>query len=400
MIEEKTGRGHCKERKSSVSLPFPPMKIALAADWLTTNGGAEQVLSEFHALYPDAPFFTTVAKKGSIRPLADADIRTSALQRWYNMVRNHQLLLAFMPSAMESLDVRGYDVILSSSHAVGKGIVPESGTLHVCYCHTPMRYAWEMEDEYLRDFHIPAFLQPAIKRRLEKLRQWDLTTARRTDLFIANSETSQERIKRIYGRESIVIPPPVKNRFLESPLRTDAPKDPYFLAVGRFVPYKRFDLLIEVANERKLPLKIVGRGQDDRRLRRLAGPTVEFLGYVPDGDLPSLYANAEALLFPQYEDAGIVQLEAQACGTPVIAYDAGGAKTLTREGVTSILFPEQTKESLMRALDQFTTKTWDRAAIKDFARAFSQDAFREKIKTTVAKAYDDFKNGKRDRFFS
>lgn len=376
------------------------MKIALTADWLVTYGGAEHVLAELHALYPEAPFFTTLARKGKLGPLDGADIRVSPLQRWYDVVKNHQVLLAMMPRAVESLDVRGYDVILSSSHAVGKGIVPESGTLHVCYCHTPMRYAWEMEDIYLKDFRIPRFLRPLIKRQLERLRHWDLSTAQRTDLFIANSQTIQERIKRIYGRESIVIPPPVENRFLETPLRVAAPAEPYFLAVGRMVPYKRFDLLIEAANERKLPLKIVGKGQDEKRLRALAGPTVEFLGFVPDEQLPGLYANAEALLFPQYEDAGIVQLEAQACGTPVIGYDAGGAKTLTKEGVTSILFPEQTKESLIGALEAFKAKNWDRAAIRAFAQEFSQDVFRAKIKSTIDAAYADFKNGKRDRFFA
>lgn len=376
------------------------MRIAFTADWLVTYGGAEHVLAEFRALYPEAPVFTSVARRGKLGPLDGADIRVSKLQRWYKLLRNHQVLLSMMPRAMESLDVRGYDVILSSSHAVGKGIVPESGTLHVCYCHTPMRYAWEMEDEYLRDFRIPAFLRPFIKRRLDRMRQWDLTTAQRTDLFIANSQTIAERIKRIYGRDSVVIPPPVENRFLETPLRSAAPAAPYFLAVGRMVPYKRFDLLIALANELRLPLKIVGKGQDEKRLRKLAGPTVEFLGYVPDAELPGLYANAEALLFPQYEDAGIVQLEAQACGTPVIAYDAGGAKTLTKEGVTSILFPEQTKESLEAALEDFRKRSWDRGAIRDFAKGFSQDVFRAKIKGTIDAAYADFKNGKRDRFFS
>ncbi len=376
------------------------MRIALTADWLTTNGGAEQVLSEFRALYPDAPFFTTVTRPGAVHALEGADVRVSTLQRWYKRLGNHQVLLSAMPKAIESMDVRGYDVILSSSHAVGKGIIPESGTLHVCYCHTPMRYAWEMEEEYLRDFKIPRFLQPFIKRRLERLRQWDLTTAQRTDLFIANSDTSAERIKRIYDRESIVIPPPVKNRFLETPLRTTAASQPYFLAVGRMVPYKRFDLLIEAANELGLPLKIVGKGQDEKRLKRIAGPTVELLGFVSDDELQTLYANAEALLFPQYEDAGIVQLEAQACGTPVIAYDAGGAKTLTKEGVTSILFPEQTKESLKGALEEFKAKAWDRNAIRAFAKGFSQDEFRAKIRETVDAAYADFKNGKRDRFFA
>lgn len=400
MIDAKRQREHCLPRKSPVLFLFDFMKIALTADWLVTYGGAEHVLAEFRRMYPQAPLFTTLAKRGALGPLDGMDIHTSFLQRWYGALRNHQVLLPFMPRAVESLDVRGYDVILSSSHAVGKGIVPESGTLHVCYCHTPMRYAWEMEEEYLRDFGIPRLLRPVVRRQLERLRRWDLTTSRRTDLFIANSEAIRERIKRIYNRDSVVIPPPVEQRFLDVPLRDGAPAEPYFLAVGRMVPYKRFDLLIEAANERKLPLWIVGKGQEEKRLRRLAGPTVRFLGYVPDGELAGLFANAEALLFPQYEDAGIVQLEAQACGTPVIAYDAGGAKTLTKEGVSSILFPEQTKESLLHALDAFRAKTWDRAAIRGFAKDFSQDVFRAKVRETIDAAYADFNNGKRDRFFA
>jgi len=379
------------------------VKVAVTADWLVTYGGAEHVLAEFHALYPDAPFFTTVARKQALGPLKNADIRTSGLQKWYNLIKQHQILLPWMPRALEDMDVRGFQVLISSSHAVGKGIIAPPGTLHVCYCHTPMRYAWEMEEEYLRDFNVPKLIRGRVKRELSKLRRWDMTSAQRVDLFIANSTTTQERIRRLYARDSIVIPPPVGDRFLHphpNPLPQTGEGGPedrvrgYFLAVGRLVPYKRFDLLIDLANALKLPLKIAGRGQDEARLKRMAGPTVEFLGFIPDDELPSLYANAEALFFPQYEDAGIVLLEAQACGTPVIAYRAGGAMDAVVEGKTGIFFADQTTDSLSQALERFRTMTWDRANIRAHAAKFSQEAFRRKMQQAVNGAYEEFKTGK------
>ena len=368
------------------------MRLALAADWLVTFGGAEHVLAEFLDIFPHSPIFTTLAKHGSLGALNDADIRTSNLQHLYRLTKQHQVLLSLMPKAIESLDVRGWDVLLSSSHAVGKGIIVEPSTLHVCYCHTPVRYAWEMEEDYLRDFRVPSFLRAAIHKRLRDLRRWDLTSAKRVDRYIANSTTTQERIKRIYNRESIVIPPPVDDRFFEAKsgqLSTDS----YFLAVGRFVPYKRFDLLIELANELKLPLKIAGKGQDEARLKKLAGPTVEFLGFVPDGDLPALYARAEAFFFPQYEDAGIVLLEAQATGTPVIAYNAGGAQDMVIDRQTGVFFNEQTIDSLRDALARFQTHTWNMDTIRSHARQFSQAIFRERIIHEVQTSYDAFKKG-------
>lgn len=378
------------------------MQTAIVADWLVTFGGAEHVLAELRTMYPDAPFFTTVARKESLGPLRDADIRTSRLQRIYRLLKNHQVLLPFLPRAIEEIDLTGFDLIISSSHAVGKGIIPPSNALHICYCHTPVRYAWEMEDEYLRDFGIPNILKPMIKRQLKKLRRWDLTSAQRVDLFIANSTTTQERIKRIYGRESVVIAPPVDERFFEKDFRhqTSALKSDvstlmssYFLAVGRMVPYKRFDLLIELANELQLPLKIAGRGQDEERLKKLAGPTVEFLGFVPDPELPGLYANAEALFFPQYEDAGIVLLEAQACGTPAIAFKAGGATDAVKEGETGVFFDAQTVESIRSALERFRTITWNRELIRNHAQAFSQSAFKRSWQQTVDAALTSFTHG-------
>ncbi len=369
------------------------MKVALTADWIMPAGGAEQVIGAFVETFPDAPIVTTVcADRGSAGALAKADIRTSGLQRWYRLLRKHQILLPWMPRAMEAFDLRGYDAILSSSHAVGKGIVPPDDALHVCYCHTPMRYAWFMEEKYLRDFRIPRVLWPLIKRRLARLRAWDLATSKRVDLFLANSRTTAGRIQDVYGRQSIVVHPPVDDRFFDVPMRTQ--REPtYFLAVGRLVPYKRFDLLIEAANRAKLPLKIVGTGHDEARLKALAGPTVEFLGHVGDTELPSLYAQADALLFPQEEDAGIVLLEAQACGTPVIAYGVGGALDLTKEGMSSTLFPEQTVASVLAAIARFQATEWNRAAIRAHVEDCRRSAFRERVRTLVTDAYDRLKAG-------
>jgi glycosyltransferase involved in cell wall biosynthesis len=372
------------------------MRLAMIADWLTTFGGAEHVLAECAALYPDAPIFTTVARKGALGPLDRVDIRVSSLQRAYRLLGNHQVLLPWMPRAVERFDLSGYDVVLSSSHAVAKGVLPRPGTLHVCYCHTPVRYAWEMEEEYLRDFRVPKRLRRPIKRELSRLRRWDLTTALRVDRFLANSTTTQERITRIYARESVVVPPPVDDRFFTVGIRDQGSgirdQGAYFLAVGRLVPYKRFDLLIAVANDLGLRLKIAGRGQDEARLRALAGPTVEFLGFVPDAELPGLYAGAHALLFPQYEDAGIVLLEAQACGTPAIAYRAGGATDAVDDGKTGLFFGAQTEEAVRGALREFEVRSWDRAAIRAHARRFTQAEFRRKMRAEIEGAWEAFRS--------
>lgn len=358
------------------------MQLAIVTDWLPVFAGAEHVIAEFHTLWPDAPIFTTLTNRNKIGPLRNADIRTTYLQLPYQLSGKHQWLLPWMPRAIETIDLRGFDTILSSSHAIGKGIVPPSSARHICYCHTPMRYAWEMEDDYLNDFKIPHFLRKAIKQKLKHIRRWDMTSAQRVDTFIANSTTIQERIQRIYNRDAIVIHPPVSERFFATPVTTSS-KD-YYLAIGRLVPYKRFDLLIETANRLQLPLKIAGSGQEFGRLKTLAGPTVEMLGFVPDDDLPKLYSNAKALLFPQFEDAGVVPLEAQACGTPVIAYGKGGVLDTVQPGETGLYFAEQTVESLQDAINQFETMTFDPSAISAFAAQFSATEFQKKISHVVS----------------
>lgn len=361
------------------------MKLAIVADWLPTFGGAEHVIAEFHALWPDAPIFTTVARRGHLGPLDRADLRTGSLQQWYRLLGRHELLLPWMPRAIEAMDLRAFDVIVSSSHAVAKGVIPPSSAVHICYCHTPMRYAWEMEEEYLRDFRIPGLLRRTVKHMLRMMRRWDLTTARRVDRFLANSTTTQERIARVYGRESIVIPPPVQERFLEAPLVAGTDRKG-FIAIGRLVPYKRFDLLIETANRHKLPLTIAGTGRDFARLKALAGPTVKMLGFVQDEDLPQLYSHAQALLLPQIEDAGVVPLEAQACGTPVIAFKRGGVLDTVREDSTGIFFEEQTVDALAAALRRFAGTPFEAATIRSHTQQFSSSRFRQRMATAVQDA--------------
>lgn len=369
------------------------MRLAITADWLVVAGGAERVVSAMHALWPEAPIFTTVYKEGCLpsltagrSPLA-AHVHTSSLQKWYTLLRDHRPLLPLMPRAVESWDLRGYDIILSSSHAVAKGCIPGSSARHICYCHTPMRYAWEMEERYLSDFHLHGPLRSLAKRELEKLRRWDLSTSKRVDLFIANSRTTQERIRKFYGRESAVLHPPVDERFFEKGARNPHEKVPgtfsYYLAVGRLVPYKRFDLLIEVANDLRLPLKIAGEGPDAVKLKRMAGETVELLGHVPDEALPALYSGATAFLYPTHEDAGIAVLEAQACGTPVIALGKGGALETIEEGKTGIFFGKQRPEDLRDALLRCEKITFDPAFIREHARKFGSSRFRRRLEEIV-----------------
>lgn len=368
------------------------MKLAITADWLPTLGGAEQVIAALHNLWPQAPIFTTVAAHSGLGSLQSADIRVDRkLQRLYKIFGTHRSLISWMPQAMERINLDAYDVVISSSHAIGKGVIPSSRAVHICYCHTPMRYAWEMEDQYLSDFKVPTKLKPFVKNLLRRLRRWDLTTAQRVDVFIANSRTTQERIRRIYGRDAIVIHPPVQDQFFSDELNDlSAETKPYYLALGRLVPYKNFDLLIDMANTRHLPLKIAGSGPLLNALKKRAGPTVEMLGHVPDAELPSLYANARAFLFPPLEDAGVVPLEAQASGTPVIAYGAGGALDTVIDGRTGLFFPKQTIVAVSTAIDRFEKMSFDRQAIRTHARQFAESRFKERMTAVVSEATSKF----------
>ena len=362
------------------------MKIALVADWLTNYGGAESVVSAFHDLYPAAPIFTTIYRPKHMRELGHLkNVRTTWLQ--HIPFVKHQWLLGQMPVAVEMMNLDEYDVVLSSCHSVSKGVITKPGTRHISYCHTPMRYAWESWALEPRIKRFPRILHGYIRRKMKKIRDWDYCAAQRVDEYIANSTYTASQIKKYYGRDSRVISPPVHTeRFL--PVAN--PRADYYLAVGRLIPYKKFDLIVETANELKLPLKVVGTGPDERRIRKLAGPTVEVVGEVSDDMLAEFYANCRALIFPQVEDAGIVPLEAMSAGRPVIALNCGGSLDTMIDGKTGVLFSEQTVESLSDAIRRFETMEFDSQALREHAKHFDVEVFKKKIQECIEKSWMNF----------
>lgn len=355
------------------------MRVALVHDFLVQMGGAEKVLEALHDLYPEAPIYTSVYDPGAMPEAYRAwDIRTSSLQRWPARGRLHRLMLPFYPSAFESFDLSGYDLVISSSSAFAKGVVTLPHTRHICYMHTPMRYVW-MTDHYLERERISLLKKP-LGPVLHYLRLWDQISAQRVDTFVANSTAVQQRIAKFYRRESIVVPPPVDTaRFRPSTVPGD-----YYIAVSRFVPYKRMDLAVQAMTKLRRPLKVVGTGRQEKALRRMAGPTVEFLGWVPNDRLPELVSGARAFLMPGEEDFGIAPVEANACGRPVIAYAKGGALDTQIDGVTGILFSPQSVEALCDAVLRFEQMTFNHAKIAEHASRFSREAFLERMSGVIA----------------
>lgn len=355
------------------------MKIAIVTDWLTNYGGAESVISAFHDLYPDAPVYTTIFRPEKMKELGELKgVRTSFLQR-IPMVK-HQWLLSLMPTAVEMMNLDEFDVVLSSCHSVSKGIITKPETLHISYCHTPMRYAWEEWDFESRLKKFPKFLHPKIRKEIKKIRRWDLAAAQRVDKYIANSTHIGQQIKKHYERDSEVIYPPVHcEKFKPTP----QPTEDYFFSVGRLIPYKKFDLLVQTFNQLGEKLVIAGTGPELERLKKMAGPNVEILGYVDEVKLVELYQNCRAMLFPQIEDAGIVPLEAMACGRPVIALNRGGSLDTMIGGKTGVFFEEQTVESLEGAIREFKKMRFDPKFIRAHAEKFDIHHFKKKIRDFV-----------------
>ncbi len=360
-------------------------KIAIIADWLTNYGGAESVVSAFHDLFPAAPIYTTLYKPKAMRELGQLDVRVSWLQ--HIPFGRHQWLLGQMPVAVEMMNLDEYDIVLSSCHSVSKGVITKPSTLHLSYCHTPMRYAWENWDFESRLKKFPPLLHPLIRRQIKKIRKWDYCAAQRVDDFIANSTYIAGKIKEHYGRDSTVIYPPVRtDRFRPAP----NPKGDYYFSVGRLIPYKRFDLLVETFNKLGLPLKIAGTGPEYKKLKAMAKPNVELLGHLEQKDLAELYAHGRALLFPQVEDAGIVPLEAMAAGRPVIALNHGGSLDTMQEGITGVLFNEQTVESLTEAIRKFESMSFNPARIRSHAMQFGTEVFKKKINDHIETKWKAF----------
>ncbi len=361
-------------------------KIAIVADWLTNYGGAESVISAFHELYPDAPIYTTMYKPKEMKELGHLkNVQTTFLQNI--PMAKHQWLLSLMPTAVEMMNLDEYDIVLSSCHSVSKGVITKPETLHISYCHTPMRYAWEEWDFESRLKKFPKMLHPLIRKQIKDIKQWDYCAAQRVDDYIANSTHIGKQIKKHYKRKSNVIYPPVHTeRFRPA----STPTENYYFSAGRLIPYKKFDLIVETFNKLGLPVKIAGTGPELNKLKKMAGPNVEILGYVSEKELQKLYANCKAFLFPQLEDAGIVPLEAMASGRPVIALNKGGSLDTMIDGKTGVLFEEQTVEDLEKAVKKFEKMKFDPKFIRAHAEKFDVENFKENIKVYIDKEWAKF----------
>jgi glycosyltransferase involved in cell wall biosynthesis len=353
------------------------MKVALVHDYLNQMGGAERVVLALHEIFPDAPIYTSIYDPRRVdAAFQQMDIRTTFMQKLPLVKKHHQPFLPFYPFAMERIDLRGYDLVLSSSSAFGKGVITRPETMHICYCHTPMRWCWNY-DEYVERERLGKIARSILPFLITGLRVWDQMSALRVDHFIANSPVVAERIQKYYRRDAVVIPPPVEvSRFAFDP--ATQPEE-YFLIVSRFMPYKRIDLAIEACNRLQLPLVIIGSGRDEKRLKRIAGPTIRFMGQLSDEEVLQCYARCRAFILPGEEDFGITPLEAQASGRPVIAYGAGGALTSVIDGVTGTYFHEQKVESLAAVLASFDERKYDPQTIRNHALEFDMPRFHRRI---------------------
>jgi len=355
------------------------MKLAIVCSWLNQYGGAERVLEVLHAMYPEATVYTSIYVPDRLPEAYRLwDIRASFLGRVPLAGRLGPFLLPFYPLAMESLDLRGYDVVLSLTSAFAHGVITQEDTRHICYCLTPARFLWNYHTYIEREGvgRLPRLFLPAV---LRSLRIWDAAAAQRVDTFIAISRTVRRRIAKVYRRDAEIIHPPVR----VPPVLPSVEPEDYYLIVSRLVPYKRIDLAIRAFDALELPLRIVGEGRDRRALEALAGPTVEFTGYLSDEEVRRQMAACRALIFPGEEDFGLTPLEAMGVGRPVVAYGAGGALDYVEEGVTGVLFREQTPESLMEAVRRLERYSFDSEAIHARAQEFDEAHFRARLTEAI-----------------
>lgn len=353
------------------------MKIAIVHDWLTNMGGAEQVVINFKEIYKEAPIYTTFYNPDKLDgKLKNIEVKTSYLQK-KKMVENHKKYFPLMPMAFEKFDLNEYDVVLSSSSSCAKGVLTKPGSVHICYCHTPMRYAWEKRDEYTEG--MGKLKKKLVEILCHYMRIWDVASSNRVDYFIANSTEVQKRIKKHYKRDSVVINPPVRcNMFNISETDGD-----YYLVLSRLVGYKRFDLAVQACSELGKKLVVIGEGPEREKIEKLANENVTFLGRQPDEVVKKYMSECKALLFPGEEDFGIVPVEAQSCGRPVIAYGKGGVLDSVIDGKTGVFFKEQTVESLKEAIEKFETMKFDKEEIRKHALEFDESVFQEKIRKFV-----------------
>ncbi len=367
----------------TVAEPGRKLKVAIVCDWLTGIGGAERVVFELHKLYPDAPIYTSQYDPGKLSWFEDADIRTTWLQRLPKSLKKFLPLLRAW--TFGRLDLSEYDLVLSSSSAEAKGVHTGPNTLHICYCHSPTQYYWIRHDEYLEKPGFPRGLNWLARLGLRlfvgPLKRWDRRAARQPDYLIANSTHTQAMIKRYYRRESTVIAPPVETERFK--LHGQPPLRHGFIVAGRQVPYKRFDLAIQACDELKVPLLVIGDGPDHRRLEKLAGRGTTFLSNVNDTEIVSHFESALGFIMPNMDDFGIVAVEAMAAGTPVIAYNKGGALDYVVPGKTGLFFEKQTVKDLVKVLEAAAAKSFDYQAIAEQAAQFSVAAFDKNMRSYI-----------------
>lgn len=373
------------------------MQVAFVHDWLVTRAGSENVLAAMLELFPEVPVYTLVHDRQAMTPsfLDGHPVVPSFLQKIPQANRRYRAFLPLMPFAIESFDLSSYELVISSSHAVAKGIVTGPDQLHISYVHSPIRYAWDLQSQYLQE----AGLNQGLKGMLARLilhysRLWDVSTANRVDHFIVNSHFIARRVWKIYRRDSTVIYPPVDvDYFVCHPRKED-----FYLTVGRFVPYKKINLIVEAFA--KIPQKkliVIGEGPDFEKIARIAGNNVELLGYQPREALRDYLQRAKAFVYAAEEDFGIAVVEAQACGTPVIAFGKGGALETIVNEKTGLFFEEQSVDSLLDAIARFEKRKGEFSPheIRKNAERFSKERFQEEFKTFVNQKWQDFEQRRR-----
>ena len=393
-------------------------KVALIHDWLTGMRGGERCLESFCELFPRADIFTLLHIPGRVsKTIEERRIRTSVIQTLPCAATCYRYYLPLFPWAVEQFTLDGYDLILSSSHCVAKGIKPPPNALHIAYVYTPMRYIWDMQDTYVASSRMGPAARLMLRALAGPLRRWDVAVNERVDHFVAISHYVADRIRRHYGREATVIYPPVETARFHIAEQTDD----YYLAAGAFAPYKRIDLAIEAFNRLRRRLVIVGEGQEGGRLRRMAGPTIEFLGRRSDREVADLLGRCRALVFPGEEDFGILPVEAMACGRPVIAFGKGGvtetiiplnrsaygvasslqplAFSLQPQPPTGVFFYDQTVEALVHAVDLFerSSDRFDPEALRAHALTFDRSIFEKRMMSYIGERVEEWqrKGGRR-----
>ena len=363
----------------------PRRRVALVHDWLTGMRGGEKVLEAIAELFPNATIHTLVHVQGSVSPALERHPERRSFVQWLpSAARHYRQYLPLFPTAVEQFDFDRHDLVISTSHCAAKSVVVPGRARHVCYCHSPMRYAWDQFDSYFGPAQVGAGVSRLLRPVMARLARWDAATAGRVDRYVANSHYVAGRIRRYYNRGSTVVHPPVDTTFYRpEPARSP---EPFFLVVSALVPYKRLDVAIAACAEAGVPLKVVGKGPEDGRLRGLAQALtaeVEFTGWLPDEQIRDLYQRCRAVVMPGVEDFGMVPVEAQACGRPVVALARGGAVESVVDGITGVLVQDASAAGFAAALREVSARTFDSGAIRRHAESFGKARFQEQFRALI-----------------